>query len=65
MDIKKFKRLPILGILRGIDLESIEPIAEVLPAGIWQSIFHKARAPLLSEQMSSGKNGWKKEITAV
>jgi 2-dehydro-3-deoxyphosphogluconate aldolase/(4S)-4-hydroxy-2-oxoglutarate aldolase len=28
MDIEKFKRLPILGILRGIDLESVEPLVE-------------------------------------
>jgi len=28
VDIEKFKRLPILGILRGIDLESIEPLVE-------------------------------------
>ena len=28
MDIEKFKRLPILGILRGIDIESVEPLVE-------------------------------------
>ena len=30
MDIEKFKRLPILGILRGIDIESVEPLVEAL-----------------------------------
>ena len=28
MDIEKFKRLPILGILRGIDIGSVEPLVE-------------------------------------
>ena len=28
MDIEKFKRLPVLGILRGIDIDSIEPLVE-------------------------------------
>ena len=28
MNIEKFKKLPILGILRGIDLEAIEPLVE-------------------------------------
>ncbi|MDO8535545.1 MAG: bifunctional 4-hydroxy-2-oxoglutarate aldolase/2-dehydro-3-deoxy-phosphogluconate aldolase [Candidatus Omnitrophota bacterium] len=30
MDIEKFKRLPILGIMRGIDVESVEPLVEAL-----------------------------------
>jgi len=30
LNIEKFKRLPILGILRGIDVESIEPLVEAL-----------------------------------
>ncbi len=35
MDIEKFKRLPILGILRGIDIESIEPLVEAsISAGL-------------------------------
>jgi len=29
MDIRTFKKLPIMGILRGIDQESIEPIAQM------------------------------------
>lgn len=28
MDVEKFKKLPILGILRGIDVESVEPLVE-------------------------------------
>jgi 2-dehydro-3-deoxyphosphogluconate aldolase / (4S)-4-hydroxy-2-oxoglutarate aldolase len=28
MDIEKFKRLPVLGILRGIDIEFVEPLVE-------------------------------------
>ena len=35
MDIEKFKRLPILGILRGIDVESVEPLVEAsISAGL-------------------------------
>ena len=35
MDIEKFKRLPILGILRGIDIESVEPLVEAsISAGL-------------------------------
>ena len=35
MDIEKFKQLPILGILRGIDVESIEPLVEAsISAGL-------------------------------
>lgn len=35
MDIEKFKRLPMLGILRGIDVESIEPLVEAsISAGL-------------------------------
>ncbi len=35
MDIEKFKRLPILGILRGIDIGSIEPLVEAsISAGL-------------------------------
>ncbi len=35
MDIEKFKRLPILGILRGVDIESIEPLIEAsISAGL-------------------------------
>ena len=28
MDIEKFKRLPVLGIMRGVDIESVEPLVE-------------------------------------
>jgi 2-dehydro-3-deoxyphosphogluconate aldolase/(4S)-4-hydroxy-2-oxoglutarate aldolase len=35
VDIEKFKRLPIVGILRGIDIESIEPLVEAsISAGL-------------------------------
>jgi len=35
MDIEKFKRLPILGILRGIDVGSVEPLVEAsISAGL-------------------------------
>lgn len=35
MDVKKFKKLPILGILRGIEAEVIEPLTEtVISAGL-------------------------------
>ena len=35
MDTEKFKRLPILGILRGIDIESVEPLVEAsISAGL-------------------------------
>lgn len=35
MDLEKFKRLPVLGILRGVDLESIEPLVEAsISAGL-------------------------------
>ncbi len=35
MNIEKFKRLPILGILRGIDVESVEPLVEAsISAGL-------------------------------
>lgn len=35
MNLENFKKLPILGILRGIDLESVEPIVEVsISAGL-------------------------------
>ncbi|MDP3730696.1 MAG: bifunctional 4-hydroxy-2-oxoglutarate aldolase/2-dehydro-3-deoxy-phosphogluconate aldolase [Candidatus Omnitrophota bacterium] len=35
MDIKNFKLLPIIGILRGIDIESVEPLVEAsISAGL-------------------------------
>ena len=35
MDVKKFKRLPVLGILRGIELDAIEPLMEAaITAGL-------------------------------
>ncbi len=30
MDVKRFKRLPIMGILRGVDLDLIEPLMEAV-----------------------------------
>jgi Entner-Doudoroff aldolase len=33
MDIERFKRLPVLGILRGVDIESIEPLVEASISG--------------------------------
>ena len=33
MDIERFKRLPVLGILRGVDIESIEPLIEASISG--------------------------------
>jgi len=35
MDLERFKRLPILGILRGVDIQSIEPLMEAsISAGL-------------------------------
>ena len=31
MDIERFRKLPLLGIVRGIAIEAIEPLVETVP----------------------------------
>jgi 2-dehydro-3-deoxyphosphogluconate aldolase/(4S)-4-hydroxy-2-oxoglutarate aldolase len=49
LDINKFKKLPVLGILRGIEADAIEPIVEtVVPTGL-QTIEITMNTPGASE----------------
>jgi len=60
MDIDKFKQLPILGILRGIDKNAIEPIVEAVIASGLKTIeitMNTVGAPELIRLMVNKANG--------
>ena len=54
MDIKKFRKLPLLGIVRGIAIDAIEPLVETVVASGLQSIeitMNTENAPALIRKM--------------
>jgi 2-dehydro-3-deoxyphosphogluconate aldolase/(4S)-4-hydroxy-2-oxoglutarate aldolase len=56
MDIKKFRKLPLLGIVRGIVIDVIEPLVETVVASGLQSIeitMNTENAPALIRKMST------------
>ncbi|MCP4197435.1 MAG: bifunctional 4-hydroxy-2-oxoglutarate aldolase/2-dehydro-3-deoxy-phosphogluconate aldolase [Proteobacteria bacterium] len=56
MDIKRFRKLPLLGIVRGIAIEAIEPLVETAVASGLQSIeitMNTKNAPALIRKMSA------------
>lgn len=60
MDISDFKRLPLLGILRGIDAEMIEPLAETVISSGLRAIeitMNTPQAPELISRMSTAASG--------
>lgn len=60
MDINKFKKLPLLGILRGIEANMVEPLTEtVLSSGLKtiEITMNTADAPNLIRQMVKTANG--------
>ena len=61
MDVKKFKQLPLLGILRGIEIDSVEPLMESIIASGLATIeitMNTKGAPRLIEKAvkTAGKN---------
>lgn len=60
MDVKKFKELPILGILRGVEIDIIDPLMEAICASGLQTIEitmnTKNAAALIKEAVRVSKN---------
>ena len=58
MDMKRFRRLPLLGIVRGIEMDVIEPLVETAVSSGLQSIeitMNTEGAPKLIRKMVSTK----------
>ena len=61
MDLERFRRKPLMGILRGIELDSLEPVLESAMAGGLETLeitMNTRRAPELIEaavQISDGR----------
>jgi 2-dehydro-3-deoxyphosphogluconate aldolase/(4S)-4-hydroxy-2-oxoglutarate aldolase len=56
MDIKRFRKLPLLGIVRGIAIDAIEPLVETVVASGLQSIeitMNTKNAPALIRKMAT------------
>ena len=60
MDIKRFKKLPILGILRGVEMDEISPLVEAVTAGGLETIeitMNTSGAPELIREMVKASRG--------
>jgi 2-dehydro-3-deoxyphosphogluconate aldolase/(4S)-4-hydroxy-2-oxoglutarate aldolase len=60
MDMKKFRRLPLLGIVRGIEMDKVEPLVETAVSSGLQSIeitMNTEGAPKLIRSMSTAAAG--------